>query len=127
MEVRILPMSFEDEEFKGHDINYVQNVFFKKTLIENKGYYEYQTTGIEAKSGDLVLFQLDNQIIASAIYEDILRYKVVSKDGNKGSYKFDTKTIKIFKPISKEELSSIIPDFVSFNQTIAQIFQALIS
>jgi hypothetical protein len=120
MEVRILPMSFEDEEFKGKDIDYVQKVFFHKTLVDNKGYYEYQTTGIEAKSGDLVLFQMDNQVIASAIYLDILRYKVVSIDGCRGSYKFDIKTIKTFKPITKEELSEIIPEFESFNQVKQQ-------
>lgn len=121
MEVRILPMSHKDEEFIGKSIEEIQNDYFLKSLInEYKGYYEYQVSGIEAKEGDLILFQMDNQIIASALYLDILRYKVRSKEGNKGAYKFDTKSIKTFTPITKEELHKLIPEFESFNQVKQQ-------
>lgn len=38
MNIRIMPMSFLDFEFIGKDINYVQEHFFMKDLIEvNKG------------------------------------------------------------------------------------------
>lgn len=51
--------------------------------------------------GSIVLFQFDNQIIASAIYLDTIEEK---HDDYNGYYKFDIDSIKIFNLIQKDEL-----------------------
>ena len=50
-------MSFEDKEFIGKDINYVQNQFFMKDLIEvEKGWYYYGKNGLDAETGGFTTF-----------------------------------------------------------------------
>lgn len=117
MNIRIIPMSLNDDEFEGKDIEYVQKEYFKGTLDKtNKGWYYYGKNGLEAQSGDLLLFQMENSIIASAELEDVICFKKTSIDGNNGALILNRKTIKIFKPITKEELKKYIPDFIAFNQ-----------
>lgn len=116
--VRIVPMSMYDTDFEGKDVDYVQNNYFKDDLINaNKGWYYYGKNGIEANDGDLLLFQMENNIVASAEFLDIIRFKKMDENGSNGAIILNCKTVKIFKPISKEELSVFIPDFKKFNQT----------
>lgn len=57
MKIRIIPISFEDKEFIGKDINYVQNQFFMKDLIEvEKGWYYYGKNGLDAETGGFTTF-----------------------------------------------------------------------
>ena len=117
MQIRIIPMSLYDETFVGKSIEEIQKDFFKDYLINvSKGWYYYGKSGLDASSGDLLLFQMNNQIIASAILEDVIHFSKPTIDGSSGALILDRKTIKIFKPITKEELSSFIKNFVSFNQ-----------
>ena len=95
--VRILPMNHETEDFVGKTIDEIQKEFFCKTLIEEKGWYRYKTHGLRAIEGDLVLFQMDSQIIASALFRDCLP---MFDDGWNGSLLFQCHSIKIFKPIN---------------------------
>ena len=118
MEIRIIPMSNDDLEFVGKNIEEIQKDFFKGSLIaKENGWYYYAKTGLDAKEGDLVLFEMNNGIIASAILERVLRFKKPTPEGNNGTFVLKTNTIKTFKPISKEELKEIITGFDSFNQT----------
>lgn len=118
MEIRIIPMSLNDEEFTGMNIKDVQEKFFMKTLIDvSKGWYYYGKKGLDAESGDLLLFQMENSIIASAILDMIMPFSKPTIEGNTGALVLDRKTIKIFKPISKLELKEFIPEFNAFNQT----------
>ena len=114
MELRILPMSHDDEEFVGKTIEEIQKDFFEDYL-NGDGWYQYGKSGLDSQEGDIVLFQMDNQIIASAIFDFPIRYKK-SQNGYNGSLLFKKNTVKTFKPISKEELSTIIYTFTSFNQ-----------
>jgi hypothetical protein len=117
MKIRILPMSFNNEEFVGKTIEEVQLDYFGESLVkDNKYWYNYSKQGLTAKEGDLLLFQMDNRIIASGIYSDILRFKKTDEYGNHGAIKLKKDSIRIFKPITKDELSTIISGFKSFRQ-----------
>ena len=108
--IRIIPMSKNEETFKGMSIEKAQDVFFKDLLInecDNK-YYFSGLSGIEVKYDDILLFQYDNHVIASAIvidYNKKDRCMVLRED-----------TINTFKPIDKEELKTYIPTFKRFCQ-----------
>ena len=118
MNIRIIPMSFEDPEFIGKDINYVQKQFFMKDLIEvSKGWYYYGKSGLDANEGDLLLFQMNNSIIASAFLDDIIQFSKPTIDGNNGACIINRKSLKIFKPIDKAELRKLIPTFTEFGRT----------
>lgn len=118
MSIRILPMSQNDAEFKNKTIYQVQD-FFTQDLVKTGKYY-FLNSGINAKKGDLVLFQMFGKIIASAKYIDIERYKEPLEE-SKGCFIFDKSSIQIFKPITLEELREIDPTFKSFNQSKTQI------
>lgn len=115
MQIRIVPMSFEDEEFKGKDLEYVQKIFFCKTLINEQGWYQFKEKGLVADEGDLLLFQMSNSIIASA--ELIKSERFARKIGDYcGAFWLKCSTIKIFDPILPDELKTMIPGFKSFNE-----------
>lgn len=112
MKVRILPMLQTEETFVGKTIREIQVDIFMNTFIERgigkqNGWYRYETYGLRANEGDLILFQMNNTIIASAIYD------MPDKAGEE--FKVYVDTVKIFEPITKEELSIIIPSFKGFN------------
>lgn len=119
LKVRIIPMPFEDAEFIGKVINYVQIQFFMKDLIEvEKGWYYYGKNGLDAQTCDLLLFQMDNTIIASAVLNDIILFSKLTIEGNNGAYVVNKQSVKIFKPIDKNELQKIIKSFKHFSHTM---------
>lgn len=82
MNIRIMPMSFLDFEFIGKDINYAQEHFFMKDLIEvNKGWYYYGKSGLDANEGNLLLFQMNNSVIVSAFLDGIIQFIKSTIDG----------------------------------------------
>ncbi len=118
MEIRIVPMSLIELDFSGKTIKEVQKDFFDKSLkIYEKGWYHYKTSGLDAKSGDLILFQMESQIIASAILDQVIVFSKNIKLENAGAYVLIPKTIKTFKPITEIEIEYLIPSFNHFNQT----------
>ena len=118
MEIRIIPMSMDDPEFVGKTIEQVQNDFFMDSLPNKEnGWYYYARVGLDAKSGDLLLFQMQNQIIATAVLDMVLKFGRPTDEGNHGTYVLYKDTIKTFKPISVEELKKYIKGFESFNQS----------
>ena len=118
MEIRIIPMSNDDATFVGKSIEEVQKDFFEGSLVtEEKGWYYYAQTGLEALEGDLLLFQMNNSTIASGTLDTVINFSKPTIDGNYGAYVLKVNTIKTFKPISKEELKEMIKKFDSFNQT----------
>lgn len=120
--VRILPMNHE-LEFNNKNIEEVQNEFFLGSLKNGykdipKGVYYYRTKGLSSKDGDLILFQMDNQIIASAIFQDSIPFERIFNDIKyNGELWVHQDTIKIFNPISNDELQELIPDFKRFGDT----------
>ena len=116
MHIRIVPMSMYDSIFEGKTIEEIQNWFFKDHLVNfEKGWYWYAKSGLNSNEGDLLLFQMQNKIIASANLKQVLVFKKMTEDGCKGALLVDD--VKIFKPIEKDELTTFISDFKSFNQS----------
>lgn len=101
-------MSSENDSFKEKSIKQIQLDYFMRTLLEEKGWYWYERNGINANEGDLILFQMDNTIIASAIYDIKIK--------NRPVFVVKTDTIKIFEPITNDELSAIITDLEKFDR-----------
>ncbi len=111
-------MSSSNETFIGKTIETIQKDYFKDYLINvSKGWYYYGKKGLEGSAGDLLLFQIDSQVIASAKLEDIIHFSKPTIDGCTGALIIDRKTIKIFNTISKNELSKYISGFKDFNQS----------
>lgn len=112
-EIRILPMSVEIFPEKEDVI-----AFFRKGMHGGNGHYYYRRHNISYKGEALVLFQYQNQLIASAalIGED----DVPLEDGDfsySGRYHFDVNSIMVFEsPINKEEYALIDPSFNGFSR-----------
>jgi len=118
--IRILPMS--KEEFPEMDIEDVQNDYFLGDLIEHQnGMYYYRNSGMNSISGTLVLFQFDNMIIASAKLSSIEKYDSPQKGKYYGAYKFDVSTVRVFQPISLEEINKIDKNITTFSQSKQRI------
>jgi len=116
-EIRILPMS-AIYEFPNKTIEEIQNEFFLNELVnKRKGKYLFRSSGMNATKGALVLFQIDNKVIASANLVQVKKYKEPVDDVYKGAYYFDINTIKVFEPIVAKELSEIDENFVAFSQS----------
>ena len=72
-EIRLLPMSKQDE-FPNMDYEDVQKTFFLDRLIKKQnGYYYYRNKGLNCPTESLILFQFNNEIIASGILERFLK------------------------------------------------------
>lgn len=117
LEIRLLPMS--QDEFENKTINEIQNEYFLDSLINNQdGRYHYPKVGMTTTNGSLILFQYCGHIIASAELITIEDYKDRPVDSYyTKAYVFDKNSIRVFEPITKEELSSIVDTFTSFNQS----------
>lgn len=114
--IRILPMSMT-EEFVNQDIHDIQQNYFLNELKENRrGHYDYRAKGMNADAGDIVLFQIDNQIIASAEFVDTFIHKFPQDGLYKGAIIFDPDSIRIFEPITVNELRGLDTGFKGFSQ-----------
>ena len=113
--IRILPMSKKEEEFKGRSAKEVQSNFFLRVLPLKGGRYDYRASGLVAKPGTIVLFQYDNQIIASAVLNARERFEQPDKDGFHGALEFDIDSIRVFKPVDSDLMREVWPEeFVAF-------------
>ncbi len=105
--IRILPMTLAGVE--ARTIEEAQSQFFLKTLPVRKGCYYYDTSGLDAKLGTIVLFQCDNRIIASAVLE--------KRERLGGKLYFDVDSIKVFDPVGPALLRDVWPGkFKGFSQ-----------
>ena len=96
-------------EFKDMKTSEVQE-FFINDLSNRKdangeGRYLYKKQGIKADEGStLILFQFDNQIIASANLTKVTKLKEVEGDYS-GALYFEPNSIKIFDPIDNKTIT----------------------
>lgn len=108
--IRILPMDFNEEEFKDSDINQIQNNYFLNDLPNRNGKYLYRSFGLVAEKGTLVLFQFMNKIIASAIFIKAEKFIEPEKKIYTGALYFDEKSIKVFEPVSFDIVYKVWPN-----------------
>lgn len=115
--IRLLPMS-ASKEFLDMTFEELQNQFFNDELInDRKGYYHFPEKGMNAGKGTLVLFQFEGQVIASAKLLEVKKYDEPLYGRYKGSYVFDTNSVKTFEPITAVELRNIDDTFKNFSQS----------
>lgn len=115
-EIRLLPMSskFEFPDMMHKEIQ--ENFFLGALVNEKDGYYNFRSSGINTPSGTLILFQINNAVIASAKLIKIVRYEKPLDGIYNGAYVFDTDTIRVFEPITSEEIRKIDGKFNNFSQ-----------
>ena len=107
-EIRILPMN--TAEFEGRTAKEVQSQFFLKELpSRERGRYYYRTRGLSAEPGTIVLFQYDNRIIASAVFERGERFEQ-PEGPYRGALNFDIDSIRVFDPIGQDVLNDVWPE-----------------
>ncbi len=115
-EIRLLPMSSK-YEFPNMTYKEIQESFFLGALVNSKdGHYNFRSSGINTPSGTLILFQIDNSVIASAKLSKIVKHESPLEGIYNGAYVFDINSIRIFEPITAEEIRKIDPNFNSFSQ-----------
>ena len=61
---------------------------------------------------------MDNTISSSAVLNDIILFSKLTIEGNNGAYVVNKQSVKIFKPIDKNELQKIIKSFKHFSHTM---------
>lgn len=119
MKVRLIPMNHE-KEFKNRSIEDIQNKFFigEEMPLSAKGNCRCynDTYGLnDVDEGDLLLFQMDSTVIASAVlYSGITN--ISNEPGYRASYLLKKESIKVFKPITFDELNTHCTDFNRFGQ-----------
>lgn len=111
--IRILPMSDKIPGFRHRSIEEVQAECFQKGLPARKGRYRYQTIGLNADPGTVVLFQFKARIIASGVF---LRDEKFAKPrrGFGGLMHFDPKSFRTFDPLDVQAMRNVWPNFRAF-------------
>ncbi len=106
--VRILPMSANQRSFRGRTVEDVQTGFFLEELPRppKNGRYRYPTSGLNAKPGTVVLFQYQNRVIASAVFEHHERFNQ-PENGYQGALWFDVQSIKTFDPVGPVQMRNL--------------------
>ena len=122
-EVRLLPMSSSDPEFKAYTAKELQDRYFLQKLPHKKGRYLYASRALRAQEGSLVLFQWEGRLVASALFQQLVEYETPKKesyDGKTGTYKghlqFDYRSIKVFDPVDHAQVKHYWPSFKKFSQ-----------
>lgn len=108
------------EEFTDMCIDEIQTDYFLGEFIhEEKGLYYYRTYGMNAPKGSLILFQFDNCIIAAAKLLDV--QKDSSYSDYKGAFEFDINLVRVFEPITVDEINKIDSNITVFSQAKQEI------
>ncbi|NRZ64881.1 McrB family protein [Clostridium beijerinckii] len=95
--MQIVPMSSDDEEFKGKSVEEVQSDYFLGKLKESGIYYFNQGISATASSNILLLFQFKKKIIAIALLEK------VEKDNVSSRMYVLPDSIRAIKPVTEAE------------------------
>ncbi len=115
-QIRILPMC-KSLEFQNYNIEDIQQKYFLGDLIKKqKGFYYFREAGMYCASNSVILFQFDNQIVAYAVLKEIHKYNELYPDKYKGAFEFFIDSIKVFEPISFEDIRDVIPEIAHFSQ-----------
>lgn len=111
--VRVLPMSDKLQGFRGRSIAQVQARIFLRSLPRMNGRYRYQSAGLNAEPGTVVLFQFKARIIASAVF---LRDERLEKPegGYGGALYFEAGSFRTFEPVDAQGMRKVWPGFRGF-------------
>ncbi|MBC2726962.1 MAG: HNH endonuclease [Desulfosporosinus sp.] len=106
------------EEFPNKSCAQIQEQYFLKDLIQREGCsYYYRKSGLVSENNALLLFQINNEIIASARLNEIVVFDELLLGQYKGALKLYPDSIQVFKPFNYDDLKTVCPDVVPFTQT----------
>jgi hypothetical protein len=112
-------MNAKDEPlFAGRSAEDVQGDFFLRLLpgAPRHGRYLIRTYGLNAAAGTVVLFQYDNRVIATAVFDRRERFDPPQGDYH-GALYFDPASIRVFEPVGAEVLREVWPgEFTGFSR-----------
>lgn len=111
--VRIWPMSDRIQGFVGKGIDEVQRELFLRDLPRNGGKYRYQSSGLNAAAGTVVLFQYRARVIASAVFVADEKYEKPRR-GCAGELRVDPQSIRVFEPVDAGGMRAVWPGFRAF-------------
>ncbi|HEV7300489.1 MAG TPA: hypothetical protein VGN72_14065 [Tepidisphaeraceae bacterium] len=111
--VRIVPMSDKADGFVGRDIPWVQQEVFLRELQANGGLYHYQSTGLNAPPGSVLLFQYKARVIASGVFLRNERFEQPI-DGYGGVLHLDVDSIRTFAPVDLTAMRRAWPGMRAF-------------
>jgi hypothetical protein len=111
--VRILPMSDKTAGFRELSIEQVQAGCFLRDLPAINGRWRYQSSGLNAEPGTVVLFQFKARIIASAVFLRDEKFENPVK-GYGGAIYFDPRSIRTFQPLDIEAMRKTWSAFRGF-------------
>jgi len=124
--IRILPMD-KNFEFKFKSIENVQKDFFLDELPRREnGKYLFKEKGMKADPGCIVLFQYNNQVIASAKLTDSEKFSnpqygddsgdpYYANEKYCGAFYFEPSSILVFDPVTSNEIKFIWSEFKRFS------------
>jgi hypothetical protein len=113
--VRILPMSDKLKGFRDRSTEEVQAYYFLDRVPAGKGRFPYRSSGLNAPSGTVVLFQFRARIIATAVF---LRDEKFGrpKAGHGGVLHFEPDSFQTFDPLDVESVRKAWPRFRGFGR-----------
>lgn len=94
--------------------------FIENTMVIRGGKYYFPNLMMNCPINTFVLFQYDGMIRAIGILIDLCKIPVIDEHRMEyaGYYKFDTDTLEYLdRPINREMLKTVYPNFNSFNQS----------
>jgi len=106
-------MSDKADGFRGRSIDDVQRGLFLRDLPKRGGRYRYPSSGLNAESGTVVLFQYRARIIASGVF---LRDEKFNSPvaGYAGALHFDVASLRTFDPLDARIMRKVWPSFRAF-------------
>ena len=112
--IRIFPMSERRAGFRGRSIEDVQRrVFLRDLPLKCDGRWTYQSSGLNAVPGTLVLFQFRAHVIASAVFLRDEKFER-PRHGSAGILHFDPASFRTFAPLDVAAMRRVWPGFRAF-------------
>jgi len=116
-EIGVIPMSGPNE-FPDKTSAEIQEEFFLRDLIHREGCaYYYRKSGLISENNALLLFQINNEIIASARLNHVEPFDELVEGEYKDALRLYPDSIQVFRPFSYEDLKTVCPDVLPLTNT----------
>ncbi|PEJ60730.1 MULTISPECIES: HNH endonuclease [unclassified Bacillus (in: firmicutes)] len=109
--IRTFPISCENLEFSYDSIEELQEWFLDELPVRG---YQFKK-GLNTPKGAILLFQNNDQIIASGKLSSIFEHPN-NANGTIGTFIFDPSSICIFNPLNLDDMKLIWEEFINFSE-----------
>jgi hypothetical protein len=106
-------MSDRLDGFRGRSIEDVQRNVFLRGLPRMNGRYRYQSSGLNARAGTIVLFQFRARVIASAVFVRDEKFDQ-PVGGHAGVIHFEPDSFRVFDAVDADAMRKAWPWFRKF-------------